>query len=80
MELRDTTVDELGNYLRVVDFDYPGAEANIRSESLISTFEVVNSKEGDYLVFHRDDKTFRGFNILWDLLHVIDRRDLIHLY
>ena len=66
--------------MRIVDFDYPGAEANTRSESLISTFEVVNSKEGDYLVFHRDDKSFKVFNMLWDLLHIIDRRDLIHLY
>ena len=80
VELKDTTMDELGNYLRIVDFDYPGAEANTRSESLISTFEVVNSKEGDYLVFHRDDKSFKVFNMLLDLLHIIDRRDLIHLY
>ena len=73
-------MDELGNYLRVVNFDYPGAEIRVGSDSLISTFEVVNSKEGDYLVFHRDDGTFKVFNMLWDLLHTIDRRDLIHLY
>ena len=80
MELRDSTEHELGNYLRVVDFDYPGAEDTARSDSLISTFEVVNSKSGDYLVFRRDDESFRVINMLWDLLHVIDRRDLIHLY
>lgn len=80
MELRTNTVDELGNYLRIVDFEYPESEENVETQSLISTFEVINSKEGDYLVFHREDGTFRVFNLLLDLLHLIDRRNLIHLY
>ena len=49
-------------------------------KSKISTFSVVKSSEGDYLIFRREDESFRVFNMLWDILHMIDREDLYHLY
>lgn len=40
----------------------------------------MESSEGDYLIFHREDGSFRVFNLLWDILHVIDREDLYYVY
>ena len=77
--LRTDTVDELRNYLRVVDFENP-KKSEDAEKSMISTFSVVESSEGDYLIFHREDESFRVFNLLWDILHMIDREDLYHLY
>ena len=53
---------------------------NTDKKSKISTFSVVESKEGDYLIFHRQDGSFRVFNSLWDILHLIDRDDMLQLY
>ncbi|PWA84621.1 ribonuclease H-like domain, Reverse transcriptase, RNA-dependent DNA polymerase [Artemisia annua] len=81
IELRADTVDELRNYLRVVDFDYPKAKEAAETKSKISALEVVESKEdGDYFVYHREDESFRAFNLLWDILYLLDREDLLHLY
>lgn len=77
--LRTNTVDELRNYLRVVDFENL-KKSEDAEKSMISTFSVVESSEGDYLIFHREDESFRVFNLLWDILHMIDREDLYHLY
>ena len=78
--LRTDTIDELRNYLRVVDFENPKKTEDAEKKSKISTFSVVESAEGDYLIFHREDESFRVFNMLWDILHMIDREDLYHLY
>lgn len=80
VELRTDTVDELRNYLRVVDFENPKKSEVVETKSMISTFSVVESSEGDYLIFHREDGSFRVFNLLCDILHMIDREDLYHLY
>ena len=64
VELRTDTVDELRNYLRVVDFENPKMKEDSDKKSKISTFSVVESKEGDYLIFHRQDGSFRVFNSL----------------
>ena len=80
MELRTYTVDELRNYLRVVEFEHPKSKEDAEKKSKISTFSVVESNEVDYLIFHRLDGRFRVFNSLWDLLHLIDIDDLLQLY
>jgi hypothetical protein len=80
IKLRTNTVDELRNYLRVVDFENPKQLEVFETKSTISTFSVVESSEGDYLIFHREYGSFRVFNLLWDILHVIYREDLYHLY
>ena len=59
-----TTTDELRNYLRVVDFEHPKSKEVTETKSIISTFSVVESQEGDYLIFHRKDGIFRVFNLL----------------
>ena len=41
---------------------------------------MVESKEGDYLMFTREDESFTLFNMLWDVLHFITREDLYDLY
>ena len=58
IELRTNTVDELRNYLRVVDFENPKKSEVGETKSMISTFSVVESSEGDYLIFHREDGSF----------------------
>jgi Na+/phosphate symporter len=78
--LRTDIVDELRNYLRVVDFENPKKTEDVEKKSKISTFSVVESAEGDYLIFHRENESFRVFNMLLDILHMIDREDLYHLY
>lgn len=80
MMLRSDTVDELRNYLRVMDFENPKKTENAKKKSKISTFSVVESSDGDYLIFHRKDESFTVFNMLWDILHMIDREDLYFLY
>lgn len=78
--VRSDTIDELRNYLRVVDFENPKKTENAKKKSKISTFSVVESSDGDYLIFHREDESFTIFNMLWDILHKIDIEDLYYLY
>lgn len=78
--LRPETIDELRNYLRVVDFENTKKIEDAEKKSKISSFSVVESSEGDYLIFHREDESFTIFNMLWDILHKIDREDLYDLY
>ncbi|GKD31900.1 hypothetical protein Tco_1242678 [Tanacetum coccineum] len=40
----------------------------------------VSSPDRDYLVLYRANGNFRGFNYLMDLLHILDRQDLFHIY
>ncbi|GJT27537.1 hypothetical protein Tco_0907812 [Tanacetum coccineum] len=54
-KLRSETIDELRNYLRVVDFE-----------------KNAQDKEAN--------NHFRAFDTLWEILHVLDRQDLYHLY
>ena len=41
---------------------------------------MVEASDGDYLIFHREDESFTVLNMLWDILHKIDREDLYYLY
>ncbi|GJY13845.1 hypothetical protein Tco_0672604 [Tanacetum coccineum] len=36
--------------------------------------------DGEYLIIHRANNHFRAFDTLWEILHVLDRQDLYHLY
>ena len=78
--MRTNIVHELRNYLRVVDFEHLVPKEVVKTKSKISTFKVVESSEGDYLIFHREDERFTAFSVLWDILHMIDREDLYHMY
>ncbi|GJW74810.1 hypothetical protein Tco_0134180 [Tanacetum coccineum] len=55
LKLRTETVDEIRNYLRIVDFE-----------------KDATRKEAN--------NHFRAFDTLWEILHILDRQDLQHLY
>ena len=79
--MRNDTIDELRNYLRVVDFEIPKSKEDSKKKSKLSGFEVIESLEnGDYLIFYREDESFRTFGTLWDILYLLDREDLLNLY
>lgn len=77
--IHEDTIDELRNYFRVIDFEKKKTEDSEKKSKIIS-FSVVESKEGNYLMFNREDESFTVFNMLWDVLHLIDREDLYNLY
>jgi hypothetical protein len=77
--IHEDTIDELRNYLRVVDFENKKTDDYGKKSKIIS-FNVVESKEGNYLMFTREDESFTVFNMLWDVLHFITREDLYDLY
>ena len=75
------TKEEVGNYLRITDFDdVIKSREEARSTSQIVKFSVNHSKEGEYLIFIREDGTYRIFNTLGDILYLLNRSDLFTLY
>ncbi|GKC69481.1 hypothetical protein Tco_1115364 [Tanacetum coccineum] len=52
----------------------------METKSFISRLDKVSSPEEDYLVVYRVNGNFRGFNYLMEVLHIVDRQDLFHLY
>ncbi|GJW98210.1 putative reverse transcriptase domain-containing protein [Tanacetum coccineum] len=48
--------------------------------SMITELQVFDSPDGEYLIIHRENNHFRAFDTLWEILHVLDRQDLYHLY
>ncbi|GJV58989.1 putative ribonuclease H-like domain-containing protein [Tanacetum coccineum] len=47
---------------------------------MITEFKVIDSPNGEYLIIFRANNHFRAFNTLWEILHILDRQDLYHLY
>ncbi|GKF23407.1 hypothetical protein Tco_0075729, partial [Tanacetum coccineum] len=81
LNLRTETVDELRNYLRVVDFEKNAQDReSLEGISMITELQVIDSPDGEYLIIHRANNHFRAFNTLWEILHILDRQDLYHLY
>ncbi|GJT75682.1 hypothetical protein Tco_1042407 [Tanacetum coccineum] len=80
-KLRTETIDELRNYLRVVDFEKSVHDKeSLEGISMITELQVIDSPDGEYLIIHRANNHFRAFDTLWEILHVLDRQDLYHLY
>ncbi|GJU07758.1 hypothetical protein Tco_1124188 [Tanacetum coccineum] len=80
-KLRTETIDELRNYLRVVDFEKNAQDKeSLEGISMITELQVIDSPDGEYLIIHRENNHFRAFDTLWEILHVLDRQDLYHLY
>ncbi|GJW27682.1 putative ribonuclease H-like domain-containing protein [Tanacetum coccineum] len=48
--------------------------------SMITEHPVIDSPDGEYLIIHRANNHFRAFDTLWEILHILDRQDLYHLY
>ncbi|GJX82803.1 hypothetical protein Tco_0332284 [Tanacetum coccineum] len=69
------------NYLRVVDFEKNAQDKeSLEGISMITELQVIDSPDGEYLIIHRANNHFRAFDTLWEILHVLDRQDLYHLY
>ncbi|GJS53628.1 hypothetical protein Tco_0626990 [Tanacetum coccineum] len=81
LKLRTETLDELRNYLRIVDFEQNTQDReSLEAISMITEFKVIDSPDGEYLIIFRANNHFRAFNTLWEILHILDRQDLYHLY
>ncbi|GJY82977.1 hypothetical protein Tco_0496353 [Tanacetum coccineum] len=81
LKLRTETIDALRNYLRVVDFEQNAQDReSIEAISVITEFKVIDSPDGEHLIIFRANNHFRAFNTLWEILHILDRQDLYHLY
>ncbi|GJS02519.1 hypothetical protein Tco_0319027 [Tanacetum coccineum] len=70
-KLRTETIDELRNYLRVVDFEKNAQDReSLEGISMITELQVIDSPDGEYLIIHRANNHFRAFDTLWEILHV----------
>ncbi|GJV30098.1 putative ribonuclease H-like domain-containing protein [Tanacetum coccineum] len=66
---------------RVVDFEKNAQDReSLEGISMITELQVIDSPDGEYLIIHRENNHFRAFDTLWEILHVLDRQDLYHLY
>ncbi|GJT22002.1 putative ribonuclease H-like domain-containing protein [Tanacetum coccineum] len=69
-KLRTETIDELRNYLRVVDFEKNAQDKeSLEGISMITELQVIDSPDGEYLIIHRANNHFRAFDTLWEILH-----------
>ncbi|GJU17712.1 hypothetical protein Tco_1145678, partial [Tanacetum coccineum] len=81
LKLRTETIDALRNYLRIVDFEHNVQDKeSLEAISVITEFKVIDSPDGEYLIIFRANNHFRAFNTLWEILHILDRQYLYHLY
>ncbi|GJR38467.1 hypothetical protein Tco_1214151, partial [Tanacetum coccineum] len=81
LKLRTETIDALRNYLRIVDFEQNAQDReSLEGISMITELQVIDSPDGEYLIIHRANNHFRAFDTLWEILHILDRQDLYHLY
>ncbi|GJR50680.1 putative ribonuclease H-like domain-containing protein [Tanacetum coccineum] len=81
LKLRTETVDEIRNYLRVVDFEKCAQEReSLEGISMITELQVIDSPDGEYLIIHRGNNQFRAFDTLWEILHILDRTDCFQIY
>ncbi|GJS12036.1 hypothetical protein Tco_0368832 [Tanacetum coccineum] len=72
---------KIRSYLRVVDFEKCAQEReSLEGLSMITELQVIDSPDGEYLIIHRGNNHFRAFDTLWEILHILDRQDLYHLY
>ncbi|GJW35753.1 hypothetical protein Tco_0058673 [Tanacetum coccineum] len=74
-------LSEKGKVQLVVDFEKNAQDReSLEGISMITELQVIDSPDGEYLVIHRANNHFRAFDTLWEILHVLDRQDLYHLY
>ncbi|GJR43378.1 hypothetical protein Tco_1311481 [Tanacetum coccineum] len=72
--------DEHRKCLKIVQFDSTINSEIIETKSFISKLYKVSSPDGDYLVVYKVNGHFRAFNYLMEVLHILVRQDLFHLY
>ncbi|GKB36774.1 hypothetical protein Tco_0881716 [Tanacetum coccineum] len=65
LKLRTETIDELRNYLRIVDFEKSAQDReSLEAISMITEFKVIDSPDGEYLIIYRANSHFRAFDTL----------------
>ncbi|GJS52760.1 putative ribonuclease H-like domain-containing protein [Tanacetum coccineum] len=78
-KLRTETIDELRNYLRVVDFEKNAQDReSLEGISMITELQVIDSPDGEYLIIHRENNSILGgFLILYGRYCIsLERHDL----
>ncbi|GKF41966.1 hypothetical protein Tco_0125308, partial [Tanacetum coccineum] len=76
----DSDDEEHRRCLKNVNFESTIDTEVMEKKSTVTELHKVSSPDGDYLVLYRANGNFRGFNYLMDLLHILDRQDLFHIY
>ncbi|GJT09644.1 hypothetical protein Tco_0856686 [Tanacetum coccineum] len=67
LKFRTETIDELRNYLRIVDFKKSEQDReSLEAISMITEFKVIDSPDGEYLIIYRANTHFRAFDTLWE--------------
>ncbi|GKE89729.1 hypothetical protein Tco_1567204 [Tanacetum coccineum] len=62
LKLRTETIDELRNYLRIVDFKKSAQDReSLEAISMITEFKVIDSPDGEYLMIYRGEYSFQSF-------------------
>ncbi|GJW14111.1 hypothetical protein Tco_0018244 [Tanacetum coccineum] len=81
LKLRTETIDELRNYLRIVTLETSHKNReSLKQSSMIPEFKGFLTPPEEYLIIYRANTHFRAFDTLWEILHILDRQDLYHLY
>ncbi|GJX96804.1 hypothetical protein Tco_0352602 [Tanacetum coccineum] len=64
--------------------EQPSKKLKLRTETIDELRNylriVIDSPDGEYLIIYRANTHFRAFDTLWEILHILDRQDLYHLY
>ncbi|GJT57738.1 retrovirus-related pol polyprotein from transposon TNT 1-94 [Tanacetum coccineum] len=64
LKLRTETIDELRNYLRIVDFEKSAQDReSLEAISMITEFKVIDSPDGEYLIIYRANSHFRALTL-----------------
>ncbi|GJT70765.1 hypothetical protein Tco_1030051 [Tanacetum coccineum] len=81
-KLRTETIDELRNYLRVVDFEKNAQDReSLEGISMITGSKLLIHPNGSISSFTPEQIITSGLLILyWDILHFLDRQGIISLY
>ncbi|GJY91887.1 hypothetical protein Tco_0507669 [Tanacetum coccineum] len=68
IKLRIETIDELRNYLRIVDFEKSAQDReSLEAIFMITEFKVIDSPDGEYLIIYRANTHFRAFDTMWEI-------------
>ncbi|GKF72020.1 hypothetical protein Tco_0208134 [Tanacetum coccineum] len=79
--LKDVDSDEEHRRcLKNVIFDSTIDTEVMETKSIVTELHKVSSPDGDCLVLYRANGNFRGFNYIMDILHILDRQDMFHIY
>ncbi|GKB98364.1 hypothetical protein Tco_0984501 [Tanacetum coccineum] len=76
----DDSDDEHIKCLRIVTSEGTIDSEIMETKSFIARLHKVSSPDVNYLVVYKVNGHFRAFNYLMEVLYILDRQDLFHLY